>query len=277
MRQNKMIMRSLVLLGALFFWGNSFAQISLSVNKQTIKQIIPQIEKASGYNVFYTDKLPNLETKKDLNVSNASLEAVLKELFKGTKISFEIKANKQILLFQQTNKSVGAKKKVTGRIVDENDEPLIGASVIIKGSTQGTITNIDGEYTLEDVPEKATLTVSYVGYIPASVAVNGKNAINVVLQEDSKTLEEVVVIGYGTVKKKDLTGAVGSVGGAEVAARKTTSLSTALQGTIPGLMVTRNNNAPGANADKIYVRGITTSGIQILWLSLMECLVTSIQ
>ena len=80
------------------------------------------------------------------------------------------------------------------------------------------------------------------------------------LQEDSKTLEEVVVIGYGTVKKKDLTGAVGSVGGAEVAARKTTSLSTALQGTIPGLMVTRNNNAPGANADKIYVRGITTIG-----------------
>lgn len=181
------------------------------------------------------------------------------------------------MLFQQTNKSVGAKKKVTGRIVDENDEPLIGASVIIKGSTQGTITNIDGEYTLEDVPEKATLTVSYVGYIPASVAVNGKNAINVVLQEDSKTLEEVVVIGYGTVKKKDLTGAVGSVGGAEVAARKTTSLSTALQGTIPGLMVTRNNNAPGANADKIYVRGITTIRIQILWLSLMECLVTSIQ
>ena len=205
MRQNKMIMRSLVLLGALFFWGNSFAQISLSVNKQTIKQIIPQIEKASGYNVFYTDKLPNLETKKDLNISNASLEAVLKELFKGTKISFEIKANKQILLFQQTNKSVGAKKKVTGRIVDENDEPLIGASVIIKGSTQGTITNIDGEYTLEDVPEKATLTVSYVGYIPASVAVNGKNAINVVLQEDSKTLEEVVVIGYGSAKAKDLT------------------------------------------------------------------------
>ena len=97
MRQNKMIMRSLVLLGALFFWGNSFAQISLSVNKQTIKQIIPQIEKASGYNVFYTDKLPNLETKKDLNVSNASLETVLKELFKGTKISFEIKAKKQII------------------------------------------------------------------------------------------------------------------------------------------------------------------------------------
>lgn len=92
MRQNKIIMRSLALLGALFFFGNSFAQISLSVNKQTIKKIIPQIEKISGYSIFYTDKLPNLDTKKDLNVSNASLETILQELFKGTKISFEIKS-----------------------------------------------------------------------------------------------------------------------------------------------------------------------------------------
>ena len=147
-------------------------------------------------------------------------------------ISFEIKENKNILQFQQTNKSVGAKKKVTGRIVDENDEPLIGASVIIKGSTQGTITNIDGEYTLEDVPEKATLTVSYEGYIPATGAVKGKNAINVMLQEDSKTMEEVVVIGYGTGKKSNLTGAVASVANkdlmADVALLDGVALGTAL-------------------------------------------------
>lgn len=132
MRQNKIIMRSLALLGALFFFGNSFAQISLSVNKQTIKKIIPQIEKISGYSIFYTDKLPNLDTKKDLNVSNASLETILQELFKGTKISFEIKANKQILLFQQTNKSTGAKKKVTGRIVDEMMSRLLEPPLLSK-------------------------------------------------------------------------------------------------------------------------------------------------
>ena len=112
MRQNKIITRFSILLGVLFFWGNSFAQISLSINQQTIKQIIPQIEKTSGYNVFYTDKLPNLDTRKDLLVSNAPLEATLKELFKGTKITFEIKPNKQVLLFQQANKPSGNRKQV---------------------------------------------------------------------------------------------------------------------------------------------------------------------
>ncbi len=104
---------------------NSFAQISLSINKQTIKKIIPQIEKTSSYNIFYTDKLPNLDTPKDLNVSNAPLEATLKELFKGTKISFEIKPNKQVLLFQQTNKPSDSKRQVS-------DKLLVKASAIIK-------------------------------------------------------------------------------------------------------------------------------------------------
>lgn len=119
MRQNKIITRFSILLGVLFFWGNSFAQISLSINKQTIKQIIPQIEKTSGYNVFYTDNLPNLDTRKDLHVSNAPLEATLKELFKGTKITFEIKPNKQVLLFQQANKSSGNKKQVPSKLLVE--------------------------------------------------------------------------------------------------------------------------------------------------------------
>lgn len=101
MRQNKIITRFSILLGVLFFWGNSFAQISLSINQQTIKQIIPQIEKTSGYNVFYTDKLPNLDTRKDLLVSNAPLEATLKELFKGTKITFEINPTSRFYYFNK--------------------------------------------------------------------------------------------------------------------------------------------------------------------------------
>lgn len=254
-----MIKQFFMLLCTLFFCGSSFAQISLSINKQTIKQIIPQIEKASGYSVFYTDKLPNLDTQKELKVSNASLSAVLETLFKGTQISFEIKPNKQILLFQQTNKPTSAKKKVSGKILDENNEPLIGASIMVKGSTQGTITNIDGEYTLEDAPEKGTLTVTYIGYLPEQVPINGKNSINVILKEDTQTLEEVVVIGYGAVKKKDLTGSVAAVQGDKLASRRTSQLSTALQGAASGLMVTRDNNEPGASAT-IRVRGITTMG-----------------
>ncbi len=119
MRQNKIITRFSILLGVLFFWGNSFAQISLSINKQTVKQIIPQIEKTSGYNVFYTDKLPNLDTRKDLHVSNVSLETTLKKLFKGTKIAFEIKPNKQVLLFQQSHKPSGSKKQIPSKLLVE--------------------------------------------------------------------------------------------------------------------------------------------------------------
>ena len=119
MRQNKIITRFSILLGVLFFWGNSFAQISLSINKQTVKQIIPQIEKTSGYNVFYTDKLPNLDTRKDLHVSNVSLETTLKKLFKGTKIAFEIKPNKQVLLFQQSYKPSGSKKQIPSKLLVE--------------------------------------------------------------------------------------------------------------------------------------------------------------
>ena len=120
MRQNKIITRFSILLGVLFFWGNSFAQISLSINQQTIKQIIPQIEKTSGYNVFYTDKLPNLDTRKDLLVSNAPLEATLKELFKGTKITFEIKPKpSRFYYFNKTNKPSGNRKQVPSKLLVE--------------------------------------------------------------------------------------------------------------------------------------------------------------
>ena len=166
-----------------------------------------------------------------------------------------------MILFSLPTDSFGTgTKTVKGTVVDQNNEPIIGATVVVKGSTIGAATDLDGNYVLNGVPEDATLVFNYLGMLPQEISAAGQSVINVKLREDAQLLEEVVVIGYGTVKKKDLTGAVGSVGGAEVAARKTTSLSTALQGTIPGLMVTRNNNAPGANADKIYVRGITTIG-----------------
>ncbi|MCD8079197.1 MAG: TonB-dependent receptor, partial [Bacteroides sp.] len=250
-----------ILLILLFFCGNGFAQVTLSVKKQTIRQIIPQIEKASGYSVFYPTDIADLNQRKDFSVTNVSVTEALDKLFQDTQIAYEVKADKQILLFLKTitppeNENL---KRITGTVVSENDEPLIGVSVRVKGGNIGTVTDLDGNYQIE-VPLRSTLVVSYIGFNPQEIAIGSKSFINVTLKEDIQALQEVVVIGYGAVRKKDLTGAVGTIKGDDLSVKKTTQLSTALQGSVAGLLITRDNNAPGATASNIYVRGVTTIG-----------------
>lgn len=149
--------------------------------------------------------------------------------------------------------------KVTGKVLDENGEPLMGAGVVIKGTSNGTLTGANGEFSL-DVPQGATLTVSFIGYLDGEIVPGTRPYVEIRLEPDTRLLDEVVVIGYGTVKRKDLTGSVASARGEDIEARQTTTLSTALQGSMSGVMVTRDNSAPGAGAGSIRVRGITTMG-----------------
>lgn len=148
---------------------------------------------------------------------------------------------------------------LSGTVVDENGEPLVGAAVMIKDSSTGTVTDLDGAFTLA-VPRGATLVVSFIGFQDQEVVPGNRNNIVVTLLTDDKLLDEVVVIGYGTVKRKDLTGSVAAVRGEDLEVKRTTNLSTALQGTMSGVMVTRDNSAPGSGAGSIRVRGITTMG-----------------
>jgi len=234
MRQNKIITRFSIFLGVLFFWGNSFAQISLSINQQTIKQIIPQIEKTSGYNVFYTDKLPNLDTRKDLLVSNAPLEATLKELFKGTKITFEIKPNKQVLLFQQANKPSGNRKQVPskllveaesfdrkgGWVVDQQFMDLMGSPYLM---AHGMGVPVEDASTTISFPEDGTYYVFVRTYNWTSPWYDGKGPGKFTLAVDNKKLPVVlgdegkqwmwqpagtvsVKAGSSSLTLKDLTG-----------------------------------------------------------------------
>lgn len=166
------------------------------------------------------------------------------------KIMAEGVDNRSYANFQQVH------KKISGVVKDKQGETIIGANVVVKGSTNGTITDVDGVFVLQDVPDNAILQISYIGYETFEISAN-KSPITVVLHEDSELMDEVVVVGYGTMKKRDLTGAVGAVKGSDLAARKTTQLSTALQGAVSGVMVTRDNGAPGATAS-IKVRGVTT-------------------
>ncbi len=145
-------------------------------------------------------------------------------------------------------------KVVKGSIVDEVGDPVIGASVLIKGSGKGTATDLEGNFVLNDVPDDATLQVSYVGYRTLTVSVKGKTALSLTLQEDSESLDEVVVVGYGTMKKSDLTGSVGSVSAEKLVARGATSISDALQGSVPGVSITQKNSRAGGGFD-IQIRG----------------------
>ena len=152
-----------------------------------------------------------------------------------------------------------AQDKLSGTVLDENGEPLPGAAVMVKGTSQGVVTDIDGVFSIS-VQRGATLVVSYIGYRDQEVLNNGRSNITVTLEPDDKLLDEVVVIGYGTVKRKDLTGSVAAVRGEELEVKRTTTLSSALQGALSGVMVTRDNSAPGSGAGSIRVRGITTMG-----------------
>ena len=147
-----------------------------------------------------------------------------------------------------------AQKTVTGTVKDASGEPLIGVSVMIKGSSTGAMTDIDGNFSLPSVPSSSKLTFSYVGYKTKTVDVGSSSQFSVVLEEDNTTLEDVVVIGYGTMKRKDLTGAVASVSGDKLAANPVSNVMQALQGQLPGVSVVSQDGRPGASM-AIRVRG----------------------
>ena len=147
-----------------------------------------------------------------------------------------------------------------GVVKDAAGEAIIGASVVVKGSTNGTITDFDGNFELSDVKKGAVLQISYVGYITQEVKYNGQ-ALNVILKEDNMNLEEVVVVGYGTQKKANLTGSVANVNNKLIESRPITSVSAGLQGLLPGVTVTQRSGQPGADSGTIRVRGTGTFNV----------------
>ena len=211
--------------------ASTYAQdYKLSMNKQnsSIIEILKDIEEKSEFTFFFNDNHVNV---------NYSYQII----------------DRQVLIKAGTSTAAGVqgvqqdKRTITGVVKDANGEPVIGANVVEKGTTNGTITDVDGKFTLSVAPG-ATLAVSYIGYTTSEVAVGNQSSLELTLQEDTEMLDEVVVVGYGTMKKKDLTGAMSAVKGDDLAARRTTQLSTALQGATSGVLVTRDNSAPGATA-----------------------------
>ncbi|WP_321517914.1 TonB-dependent receptor [uncultured Bacteroides sp.] len=237
----------------------------LKAEDSTVKQVFDYIEKHSKYVFVYDQQVKNrLNEKVSINMKGKSVDSILAEVCKLVGFKYQISArqvsifvNDKVSTTQQVDKK--GQNKISGVITDESDEPMIGVTIRLKGTNVATSTDMDGKFQL-NAPVGSELLISYIGYSEQTVKVNAKDKYSIAMQENSKTLNEVVVIGYGTVKRKDLTGAVAAVKGDELVNKHSTMLSNALQGSLSGVMVTRNSSAPGAGASSIRVRGITTMG-----------------
>lgn len=250
----------MLLIGALFLSLSMSAwaqKISLNFKDTKVETVLSSIKKQTGMELVFSDQILNVNRKVTIRVKDSELSDVLKKLLSGTGVAYEIKNNRIYFVANKEPQQSLKAKRVKGIVTDQSGEPIIGANVLQAGSSSnGTITDVDGHFELE-LPGNATLKVTYIGYTTQEVALKGRASLAISLQEDSELLDEVIIVGYGTARKKDLTGAVGLVKGDDLAQRRTTQLSSALQGAVSGVMVTRSGGAP-ESSQSIRVRGITT-------------------
>ena len=208
------------------------AQITFRVSNKSIKQAIGLIESKADYSFFYSDELDDLNNKINLSVNNEDIHSVLQKLFRNTRITYRIEDGKQVVLSKKKDNQPSSKskeKEVRGIITDKTGEPLIGVSVTVKGTGKGTVTDMNGKWVLS-VSEGSVLNFSYIGYSAETVKVGKSNSYNISLSEDNQLLDEVVVIGYGSMKRKDITTAVSVVSTADIDERPIIDAAQALQG-----------------------------------------------
>ena len=234
----------------------SAQNVSFSTNKVTLKSAFEKIEKASKYKIAYNSSQLNANRSVTLSKKSDDVFGILTQLLKGTNCTYELEGNYIIIKPQQKTQTSGKKVKVRGVIKDETGEPIIGATVRVKGQSEGTVSDFDGNFTL-DVTDGNTLQISYIGYQTQEFAVGKQHHFSIVLEEDNKILNEVVVIGYGTQKKGDITSSVGSVKSEDFTAGAINDAGQLIQGKIAGLSVTNPSGNP-VGGTEISLRGNTT-------------------
>ena len=249
------------LLALFVFAGTAFAtesysqtmKVTVVADNMSTGKVISEIEKQTDYLFVYNVNEVNLKRNVKVNAQNKSVAEVLNKVFEGTDIYYAMEG-KNIMLMSKAKDGEATQQanKVTGIVKDANGEPIIGANVTVKGQSIGTITDIDGRFVL-DAPKDAVLQITYIGYVSQEVKVSGNKELNVVLKEDTETLDEVVVIGYGTAKKSDLTGATAQIKPEALTSSVVGNALESLQGKAAGVAVF-NDNKPGASPS-IRVRG----------------------
>ncbi|MFA5330044.1 MAG: TonB-dependent receptor [Prolixibacteraceae bacterium] len=249
---------------------SSFSQqtrLSLKLNEVSVKEIFNQIEEKSEFVFFYNEDFLDVNRKVSINVKNESIENILTEVLKGTANSFKIYDRQIVILGSGMNNSPSTFKSsdadiqkgpVEGIVLEADGIPIPGATVFIKGELLGSITNSEGKFKLMDVPEDAILIFSFVGMKAQEIKLNGKRSLNVILQEESQGVDEVVVVGYGVQKKLTTIGSQASITSKDLKAQPVANISNAISGRIAGIVAVQRSGEPGYDGSEIYIRGIST-------------------
>lgn len=240
--------------------GNAHSQnakVSIRMNNVKLDKILNEIENQTDYLFIYNNQV-DINKITSVKVKNEAVAQVLDKILSGTGINYELEGT-HIILTTEAIKDLHAQqqaKTVTGTVTDVSGEPIIGANIRIKGTTTGTITDIDGNFSIEAKPQ-SVIEVSYIGYLTQETVINNQKSIRFLLKEDTKTLDEVVVIGYGVQKKADLTGSVANINTEKLNTQSNANIGQALQGKIAGVDIVSQGGAPGSGT-RIMVRGIGT-------------------
>jgi TonB-linked SusC/RagA family outer membrane protein len=239
--------------------NNSFSQVgkvSIHLENAKLSKAFDEIESQTNYSLFYKKDVVDDERIISISVDDYDVDIVLNQLLEGENVSYKVIDESIVIAPRYLNSDLSQQQEITvkGQVTDENGDPVPGVSIVVDGTMNGTVTKMDGNYVLENVPENATLNYSFVGMVQQSIEVGGKSRIDVVMEQASIGLDEVVAIGYGVMRKSDLTGATSRLTEDEMNKSVASSPTEMMQGRVPGVNISQNNGEPGAGMS-VRVRG----------------------
>lgn len=247
----------LILISALqVLAGATYSQstnLSLNLKNVTVKDVLFHIEEQSEFYFLYNSQLIDVQRKVDINVKNEKVDVILSKLFNDGSVNSMVR-DRHIILTPASESVVQQNRSVSGKITDRSNSPIPGVAVVVKGTSNGTISDSNGNYTLSNVPENSVIIFSFVGMKMQELATGNKTTVNVILEEETIGIEEVVAIGYGVMRKEAVTGSVASVGGDDLRAIPSGNITQALQGRIAGVDFAQTSSRPGASM-QIRIRG----------------------
>ena len=249
----------LILVSAFQTFSKGFSQDKISLNLQnaSLRKAFKEIEKKTQYRFLFNDALlSQSQNSITLKVENTTIDKVMPEILSDSKLTYKVSSN--LVIIARPEDARAEVQKISGKVTSKTGEPLIGVSVKLKGSSLGTSTDAEGKYSLNLPGADGILIFTYVGFISKEVAVDGRTTINIVLEEDTRALNEVVVVGYGTQKKTNLTGSVSSISATELENRPITQASQALAGLATGVTVSQGSGRPGNDGASVKIRGLGT-------------------